>query len=147
MSHSVTLTPKNLDHVDTLLASMLNQVNMVGTPFSITLSLKGNMLTGTVISEREYMEAFAQASIVALTRGLELRKAPFLSEETQGNNNPDDYSEEAHEGKTLYLHVKDLKSVQPPVALSYEYFSYWRIRASDVEAWTFGHTDENHNIR
>lgn len=148
MTHSINVARKTSDYVDTLLESMLNQVNVVGTPFSITLSLKGNVLTGTVIPEREYMEAFAQASIVALTRGLESRNALFSQQEEIGiNDNVAASPEETSQGKTLYLHVKDLKSIQPPIAFSYEYFPYWRIRASDIEAWTFGRADENDNIR
>ncbi len=144
------------DFVLSYLVSSL--VNLGGAPLGITLMVNGSILTGTLMSEREYLEtltAMLQSQIRTSLSGLspEERKmaenAFDLTELTEDfypdvDEAEDDSVEDEPLGPGMttikFIHLKDpiVVSPQPAIGFGEGLLPVMRIRLSMVNGWMLG---------
>lgn len=130
-------------------------VNMAGAPVGITLLVKGTILTGTLISEREYLETLTDMLQGQIRRSLvgasedERRAAEaafdltdFLEDFYPSMDEDDEDEEDGFPGFTplFHLHLKDpvVISPQPAVGFTEGVFSVMRIRMTNIDGWMLG---------
>jgi hypothetical protein len=131
-------------------------VNMAGAPVGITLLVKGTILTGTLISEREYLEELSDMLQAQIRRSLmsatedERRAAEAAFDLTDFVEDfypdPDDDDEDEDSfpspgfAPLFHLHLKDpvVISPQPAVGFTDGLFSVMRIRLSNIDGWMLG---------
>lgn len=134
-------------------------VNMAGAPVGITLMVKGMVLTGTLISEREYLEELSDLLQAQIRRSLvgateeERRAAAAAFDLTDfvedaypdfDGDDEDDDEDESFPGPgyapLFHLHLKDpvVVSPQPAVGFTDGLFSVMRIRLSNIDGWMLG---------
>ena len=130
-------------------------VNMAGAPVGMTLLVKGSILSGTLISEREYLETLTEMLQAQIRRSLvgasddERRAAEaafdltdFVEDFYPDNDEDDDEEDFPSPGfaPLFHLHLKDpiVVSPQPSVGFSDGMFSVMRIRLSNIDGWMLG---------
>lgn len=129
-------------------------VNMAGAPVGVTLLVKGSVLTGTLISEREYLETLTEMLQSQVRRSLmsaseDERRAAEAAfdltdfvEDFYPNDDDDDEDGFVSPGfaPLFHLHLKDpvVVSPQPAVGFSDGMFSVMRIRLSNIDGWMLG---------
>lgn len=147
------------DFVLTYLISAL--VNLAGAPLGITLLVKGTILTGTLVSEREYLTILSdmlQSQIRRTLSGLSeeernIAESAFdltdLLEDFYPDLNEEEDDEEDDEGDfdsmigvnpIYHLHLKDpiIISPQPSITFSDGVFPVMRIRIANIDGWMMG---------
>jgi hypothetical protein len=131
-------------------------VNMAGAPVGITLMVKGTILTGTLISEREYLEDLSEMLQAQIRRSLvNATEDERLAAESafdltdfleDSYPDPDDFDEDDEDfpmpgfAPLFHLHLKDpvVISPQPSIGFSDGLFSVIRIRLSNIDGWMLG---------
>lgn len=140
------------DLVLTYLVSSL--VNLAGTPLGITLMVKGVVITGTLMSEREYLSTLTQMLQSQVRRSLgalsaeerEMAEAAFdltdLTEDFYPDTDDDPDEEDFEMGMQMisHIHLKDpiVISPQPAIGFTDGIFPIMRIRLSNVDGWMLG---------
>jgi hypothetical protein len=141
---------------DFLLLDLVSYLaNKLGAQLGITLMVKGAFLTGTLVGEREYLEAISQlfqnmitatlpnnlsaADKRSITESLDFNA---LAEDIYPENVDDEEDEEgAFDTPPIrYLHLKDPTIIQAGAALnlSENLLPIMRIRISAVDGWMTG---------
>lgn len=137
-------------------------VNLAGAPLGITLLVKGTILTGTLVSEREYLTILSemlQSQIRRTLSGLseeertiaesafdltDLLEDFYPSEDDDGEDNEDgdedDFENVMGVNPIYHLHLKDpvIISPQPAITFSDGVFPVMRIRIANVDGWMMG---------
>lgn len=146
---------------DFLLADIISGfVNKGGMELGITLYVKGLVVTGTLISEHEYLLALsamftsqAKKTLVNPTkREMKMTEEVFdftgLAEDVESTEREDDDSDNSDESDVeerpypaiRYLHLKDPVIIQPQPAVSFTHtqVSILRIRLTTIDGWMIG---------
>ena len=150
---------------DFLLADLISlMVNKAGMQLGVTLFLKGIVITGTLISEREYLKALSEAFVTQARKSapnklskdeLKALQDTFdfttLTEDSypeQGDlsgddeDDEDDFDLDDDVGSTTirHLHLKDpaILSPQPSITFTHGEFSMMRLRLTTVDGWMLG---------
>ncbi len=140
------------DLVLTYLVSSL--VNLAGTPLGITLMVKGVVITGTLMSEREYLTTLTQMLQAQVRRSLgalsaeerEMAEAAFdltdLTEDFYPDVDDDPEDEDFERGMQIinHIHLKDpmVISPQPAIGFTDGIFPIMRMRLSNIDGWMLG---------
>lgn len=143
------------DFVLSYLVSAL--VNLAGAPLGITLLVKGTILTGTLVSEREYLTVLSdmlQSQIRRTMSGLSeeernIAESAFDLTDLLEDFYPDEGEDEDEEGDLesmigvnpiYHLHLKDpiIISPQPSITFSDGVFPVMRIRIANIDGWMMG---------
>jgi hypothetical protein len=146
---------------DFLLADIISGfVNRGGMELGITLFIKGLVITGVLVSERDYLEALskmfanqAKKSLVNPSRqdlknteevfdftGL-AEDVDLADDEYEENDDFDDLDmDERHYPTIRHLHLKDPVIIQPQPAVTFTHsqVSILRIRLKAVDGWMVG---------
>lgn len=136
---------------DFLLSYLVSSlVNLSGAPLGITLMVKGVVITGTLISERDYLSTLSRMLQTQIRRSLsgiteEERK---MAESAFDLNDltEDFYPTEGDEVDEVdihpiqYLHLRDplIVSPQPSVGFTQGAFPVMRIRMTTIDGWILG---------
>jgi hypothetical protein len=131
-------------------------VNLMELPIGVTIFVNGMMLSGTLVSEREYLDSLTH--LFRETARESLASAPgagedelddafdftLLAESALGRDpdapvDSDDEFDGA--GPIRFLHIKNISvlSPQPAIAFSQSTFPYVRIRINAIGGWMLGH--------
>ena len=148
---------------DTVLANVITaMVNMMGMPIGITLFIKGTVISGTLVSEKEYLEKLTEVFQSAAKQSIN----PNNKEEAEiieeifdftklGDNNLlfGDEDEEADDEDVdsavedipvyiRYLHIRDFSILtpNPPLSFGASSFPILRIRLTAIDGWMLGHS-------
>jgi hypothetical protein len=136
-------------------------VNKGGMELGITLFMKGQVITGTLVSEQDYLNAMsdlfaaqAKKSMVKPTKAeLKATEDVFdfshLAEDVESDpflDDPDDEDEEDFDLDDMvmpvirHLHLKDpvILQPQPSISFSHSQISIIRIRLTAVDGWMIG---------
>ena len=143
---------RSRDYILTYLVSSL--VNMGGAPLGVTLMVNGTLITGTLMSEREYLEmmtAILQEQVRAALAMLpekerEMAESAFdlrdLTEdfypEESGEDDDDDSDMPTMDLVHLHLRNPTMLSAQPPFGFSEGPLPVMRIRLAQVDGWMLG---------
>jgi hypothetical protein len=132
---------------------------MAGAPLGITLLVKGTILTGTLVSEREYLTVLSEMLQTQIRRSLtglsdeerKIAESAFdlteLVEDFYPDLDADADDDEADEDDNLlgmnpifHLHLKDpvIISPQPAITFADGVFPIMRIRLANVDGWMMG---------
>jgi hypothetical protein len=143
---------------DFLLADLVSlMANKMGAQLGMTLMIKGSVLTGTLVGEREYLEtinrlfkSLARESMVKpskddLTAIDQAFQFDLLTEDTYPDED-DDEADETLEDEPLetppirYLHLKDPMIIYPGSTISFtdSALPILRLRLSMVDGWLPG---------
>ncbi len=143
---------------DFVLAYLVSSlVNLAGTPLGVTLMVKGVVITGTLMSEREYLETLTRMLQSQVRRSLsglneedrEMAEAAFDLTDLTEDFYPDS-KEEIEEGEEVdfemgmqiisHVHLKDpmVISPQPSISFTDGIFPIMRIRLSNIDGWMLG---------
>lgn len=138
------------DYILSYLVSSL--VNMVGAPLGITLLVKGMVVTGTLMSEREYLSTISnmlQTQIRQSLTGLskeerEMAEAAFdltdLTEDFYPGADDNEDEPDFTMNSIQYIHLKDpvIVAPQPSVSFTQGILPVMRLRLANVDGWMFG---------
>lgn len=142
------------DFVLSYLVSAL--VNLGGAPLGITLLVNGTVLTGTLVSEREYLQSLTnmlQSQIRSSLTGLsaeerKMAESAFdltdLTEDFYPDPKEDEEPNEDEPGPGMtpinFIHLQDpvVVSPQPAIGFSEGLLPVMRIRLSMVNGWMLG---------
>lgn len=144
---------------DTVLANVITaMVNMMGMPIGITLFVKGTVISGTLVSEQEYLEKLTEVFQSAAKQSI----SPNNKEESEiieeifdftklGDNNlfvadedtDDDEIDSEPEDTPLYiryLHIRDFSILtpNPPLSFGSSSFPILRLRLTAIDGWMLG---------
>ena len=150
---------------DTVLANVITaMVNMMGMPIGITLFVKGVVISGTLVSEREYLEKLTEVFQSAAKQSI----SPSNDEETKiieeifdftklkdsnlfsthddaDDNEPDDDDKDDEDDENVplyirYLHISDFSILtpNPPLTFAGSTFPILRIRMASIDGWMLG---------
>jgi hypothetical protein len=138
------------DEPDFLLSYLVSSlVNLGGAPVGITLLIKGTVISGTLMSEREYLETLsnimqqqvrdALANLPKKDRELAEKAFDFrdLTEDFYPEGEEDDEAE-PEPLVFLHLHSPAVISPQPVISFSSGLFPVMRIRLSTIDGWMLG---------
>ncbi len=136
---------------DFLLSYLVSSlVNVGGAPIGMTLLIKGTVLSGTLMSEREYLDTLSsimQQQVRDALSGLskkdrELAEKAFDFRDLTEDYYPDteDEDEESAPEPLLYMHLRNpvIVSPQPVVSFSSGMFPVMRIRLTSIDGWMLG---------
>lgn len=150
---------------DFLLSNLVSgMVNIGGVELGITLVVKGAVITGTLVGEREYLEKMTEifkAQVAKSLAGLppeqrQLAEAALdftlLSEDTYPDMLDDEDEEDFDEDEDdidppptpiMHLHLKDPLIIhpQPPVSFMNNLLPIMRIRLTSIDGWMLGTAD------
>lgn len=144
--------PPSWQEPDTILSYLVSTlVNGANVPLGITLFVNGTVLSGVLVSEREYLQSLTQ-TIQAQARQVmgelpeeELRVAESAFDFTDLTEDfypegPDDLDDAGMIQTLTYLHLKDpiIVSPQPSVSFGDGTFPLLRLRLSLVNGWMLG---------
>jgi hypothetical protein len=136
---------------DFLLSYLISSlVNVGGAPLGITLMMKGIIITGTLMSEKEYLDTLsdmlqsqvreALASLPEDDRKIAEQAFDFreLTEDLypdEGDDDDDDMPE-----TLFFLHLKNplVVTPQPSIGFSSGPFPVMRIRLTHIDGWMLG---------
>lgn len=136
---------------DFLLSYLVSSlVNLGGAPVGITLLIKGTVLSGTLMSEREYLDTLsnlmqqqvrdALASLPKQDR--EMAEEAFDFRDLAEDFYPDDDEDDEDSGPEplVFLHLRNpmVISPQPVVSFGSGLFPVMRIRLSSIDGWMLG---------
>lgn len=141
------------DYLLTDLVSLM--VNRTGMQLGVTLLVNGAVITGTLVSERDYLDALSEAFLIQARRSmpspskedLESLKNLFdfkgLAEDTYPDEDADEDEADEPEYELTpirYLHLKDPTILLPHPSLSFSQgdISIVRIRLTAVDGWLLG---------
>jgi hypothetical protein len=148
------------DFVLSYLVSAL--VNLAGAPLGITLLVKGTILTGTLVSEREYLTILSdmlQSQIRRTLSGLSeeertIAESAFdltdlmedfypdlgADKDDEDDEDDDDFDNMVGINPIYHLHLKDpiILSPQPAITFSDGVFPVMRIRIANIDGWMMG---------
>ena len=140
------------DYILTYLVSAL--VNIGGAPLGVTLMVKGTIITGTLMSEREYLDtmtAMLQDQVRSALSELpsqerEMAESAFDLRDLIEDSYPDedeDGDEDDDEMPTMdlvHLHLRNpmVLSPQPSIGFSEGPMPVMRIRLAQVDGWMLG---------
>jgi hypothetical protein len=135
-------------------------VNLAGAPLGITLLVKGTILTGTLVSEREYLTILSdmlQSQIRRTLSGLSEEERtvaesafdltdlledfyPDLGEDENPEDEDEDFDSMIGVNPIYHLHLKDpiIISPQPAITFSDGVFPVMRIRIANIDGWMMG---------
>ncbi|MBZ0299749.1 MAG: hypothetical protein K8J31_08420 [Anaerolineae bacterium] len=137
---------------DFLLSYLISSlVNLGGAPVGITLLVKGTVLSGTLMSEREYLDTLSSLmqqqvsdALAALPRQeREIAEKAFDFRDLTEDFYPEDGEEEEDdEGPEplFFLHLRNptVISPQPVISFASGMFPVMRIRLSNIDGWMLG---------
>lgn len=147
------------DFVLSYLVSAL--VNLAGAPLGMTLLVKGTILTGTLVSEREYLTILSemlQSQIRRTLTGLSEEERGIAEsafdltdliedfypdmgdDENDGEDDDEDLDSMIGVNPIFHLHLKDpvIISPQPAITFSDGVFPVMRIRIANIDGWMMG---------
>ncbi len=144
----------SLNEPDYILAYLVSSlVNMGGAPLGITLMVRGTIITGTLIGEREYLDILSDMLQAQVRDALAERpederrmaeRAFDLREFTEDFYPEGDEDEDEDEGPTpmdiVHLHLKNplVISPQPSIGFSSGPLPVMRIRLINIDGWMLG---------
>ena len=153
---------------DTVLANVITAiVNMMGMPIGVTLFVKGVVLSGTLVSEREYLEKLTEVFQSAAKQSMspsneeekeiiedifdftKLRESNMFDDpeiEVGEDDDPVADDEELDDEDLAlspyirYLHLKDFSVLtpNPPITFSGSSFPILRLRLTSIDGWMLG---------
>ncbi len=137
---------------DFVLADIVgSMVNMMELPIGITLFLKGMVLTGTLVSEREYLEALSEMFTslakqsfrpAGVKEAKELEQAFSFTEMTESPSADEEEAEDEQEfpSPVRHLHLKDafILTPHPSISFGQSGFPITRIRLNAIDGWMLG---------
>lgn len=140
---------------DFLLADLVSSMaNRSGMQLGVTLMIKGTVVTGTLISERDYLAAMSDMFVAQAKKSIpsptkedlkavsEAFDFNMLTEEDYDSDSEDDSDEDDGGGLSpiRHLHLKDpaILLPQPSIAFAQGEFSVMRIRLTSVDGWMIG---------
>ncbi len=135
---------------DFLLSYLISSlVNVGGAPLGVTLMMKGIIITGTLISEKEYLDSLsdmlqsqvreALASLPAEDR--KMAEDAFDFRELTEDLYPEEDDDDDEVPDTLFfLHLKNplVVTPQPSIGFSSGPFPVMRIRLTHIDGWMLG---------
>ncbi len=150
------------DFVLSYLVSAL--VNLAGAPLGMTLLVKGTILTGTLVGEREYLDILSdmlQSQIRRTLTGLTEEERTIAEsafdltdlledfypdmgdddeDETDENEGDENFESMISVNPIYHLHLKDpvIISPQPSITFSDGAFPVMRIRIANIDGWMMG---------
>jgi hypothetical protein len=153
------------DHV--LADIVAGMVNTMELPVGVTLIVKGMVLTGTLVSEREYLETLTDVFTSIARRSFEPKTKKdsdaieeafdftHMAESSPAVSQDDDHNEDAgmddvdmdlddDDDITLpvrYLHLKDALILNPQPVMSFapSLLPIMRLRLTVIDGWMLGH--------
>jgi hypothetical protein len=142
---------ENWNEPDFLLSYLVSSlVNLGGAPVGITLLIKGMVLSGTLMSEREYLDTLSSLMQQQVRDALntlpkkdrEIAEKAFDFRDLTEDFYPDDddEDEESAPEPLFFLHLRNpvIVSPQPVVSFSSGLFPVMRIRLSNIDGWMLG---------
>jgi hypothetical protein len=139
---------------DFLLSYLVSSlVNVGGAPLGITLLVKGVVITGTLVSEKEYLDTLSSILQEQVREALgllsdeerEMAEKAFdfrdLTEDSYPTGDDDDDDPEDDQPDALYfLHLRNplVVSPQPAVGFSNGPFPVLRLRMTHIDGWMLG---------
>jgi hypothetical protein len=121
---------------DVFLETLIQEVTLNGLYFDITITIHGQLFTGTVISGREFFEACGQ---VFKDRRLptETIIQPFI--DSYPDQQSIDGTIDVEIKPVAYLHLKNVQVVTfPGNGAVLSELPYWRFLISRIDGWTLG---------
>jgi hypothetical protein len=129
-----------------------SMVNLVGVQIGVTIMLKGMVITGTLVGEREYLNAISEmftSQIQSSLRGLskderEAAEEAFdltdLFEDFYPEERDDDDDEQPGITPILHMHLRDpiVLFPQPAIGFTESIVPILRIRLTSVDGWMLG---------
>ncbi|HLV35073.1 MAG TPA: hypothetical protein VKY59_08175, partial [Spirillospora sp.] len=143
----------NWNEPDFLLSYLVSSlVNLGRAPVGITLLIKGMVLSGTLMSEREYLNTLSSLMQRQVRDALntlpkqdrEIAEKAFdfrdLTEDFYPDDGDEDEDEESGPEPLSFLHLRNpvIVSPQPVVSFSSGLFPVMRIRLSNIDGWMLG---------
>ncbi|MAS32752.1 MAG: hypothetical protein CL610_02020 [Anaerolineaceae bacterium] len=137
---------------DFLLSYLISSlVNVGGAPIGITLMVKGMIISGTLLSEREYLDTLSELMQQQVRDALallpeedrEAAESAFDFRDLTEDFYPDDRDDDDDDSPPeplFYLHLRNpvIVSPQPVVSFSSGIFPVMRIRLANVDGWMLG---------
>ena len=135
---------------DFLLSYLVSSlVNLGGAPVGITLMVKGTILSGTLMSEREYLDTISglmQQQVRDALSGMtpedrEMAEKAFDFRDMAEDFYPEDEDDDKPGPEPLYfLHLRNplVISPQPVISFSSGVLPVMRIRLANIDGWMLG---------
>lgn len=142
---------------DFLLADLVSlMANKMGAQLGMTLMIKGSVLTGTLVGEREYLNAInrlfktlardsmvkpSKEDLAAIEQAFQFDMLTENSYRDEDEDDTDEDDEEAFETPPIrYLHLKDPMIIYPGSTISFtdSALPILRLRLSMVDGWLLG---------
>jgi hypothetical protein len=141
-----------LQDSDMILAYLVSSlVNMGGAPMGVTLMVKGTVITGTLMSEREYLDTLShilQAQVREALLALpdserKMAESAFDLREFEEDFYPDDEDEAGEDDvppELIHLHLKNplIVSPQPSIGFGSGPLPVMRIPLAQIDGWMLG---------
>lgn len=150
---SKTNLPAQWLEPDFLLIEIVSMfVNKLGTPMGITLTAHGTVMTGVLVSEREYLDMMNHAFRMLLREALEnptkeqlksLEEALTFDQLVEDDYSDDDETADSlsvSAGGIRHLHLRDPMIIFPGTTLSFDdsILPVMRIRLTSIDGWLLG---------
>ena len=140
-------------HLDWFLQSLVDIVTPGNISFGITLSLGGTLVTGTLVSGKQYFEGFAEqfaaawpgddpdAVRAALSKFARIYES---SEEGRAEAKESDSESSVEPPRPGYIHLKNARIMrQGNVMVPSDRLAWWRSRISAVDGFTLGEISQS----
>jgi hypothetical protein len=140
-------------------------VNLMGMPIGMTLMTKGMTVSGTLVSEAEYLESLSKTFSDMMKQAVQpeskeekeaIEDAFDFGQLAEGfyppsivgadddeSFDPDDFDPEALPPPIRHLHLKDVKILtpNPPINFGGGVLPIMRIRLTSIDGWMLGHAE------
>lgn len=138
---------------DFVLADMVaTLVNMMGIPIGVTLFIKGMVISGVLVSEKEYLESLTRVFNRIARESMGESKDDYepvfdftVLNESPASIEANEDSDDTDEGEFVssavrHLHLKDVYVLtpQPSIAFTRSMLPIMRIRLAVVDGWFLG---------
>lgn len=135
---------------DFVLADMVaTLVNLMDIPIGVTLFIKGMVISGVLVSEKEYLESLTSVFNRIARESIGETKDNYepLFDFTALNESPDSMETNEDEDNDLelpppvrHLHLKDVYVLtpQPSIAFTHSMLPIMRIRLAVIDGWFLG---------
>ena len=139
------------DEPDLLLSYLVSSlVNLGGAPVGITLMVKGMVISGTLMSEREYLETLTgimQQQVKDALSGLSQKDREMAEKAFDFRDMAEDFYPEGEDETDddepeplFFLHLRNptVISPQPVISFSSGVLPVMRIRLANIDGWMLG---------
>ena len=137
MDNSTGAVANNVEENDWLLAAYISIVNGGLFSFDITVTVNGAIIAGLLVPAKEYM---TELGALFETNGIPMAEAMKLVTDSIYPERNTDGDKDGATQRIGYMHLKNVYVISGNVSgtANSSEFPYWRIRLSQVGAWTMG---------